>query len=85
MTKKHLQADVWLKNVAPSTELRNWFKHDESKWKGFKEQYFYELDRSSEEIAKLIATVKKGRVTLLYSAKDTQCNQAVGLKEYLSL
>ena len=85
MTKKRLRADVWLKSVAPSTELRNWFKHDPSKWKGFKKRYFMELDRNPQGLEALIAAVKKGNVTLLYSAKDTQCNQAVGLKEYLSL
>ena len=85
MTKKRLRADVWLKSVAPSTELRNWFKHDPSKWKGFKKRYFMELDRNPQGLEALIAAVKKGNVTLLYSAKDTQCNQAVGLKEYLAL
>jgi len=85
MTKKRLRADVWLESVAPSTELRNWFKHDPSKWNGFKKRYFMELDRNPQGLEALIAAVKKGNVTLLYSAKDTQCNQAVGLKEYLSL
>ncbi len=84
MTKKRLRADVWLKTVAPSTELRNWFKHDPSKWKGFKKRYFLELDRNPQDLGTLIAAVKKGHVTLLYSAKDTDCNQAVALKEYLS-
>ena len=84
MTKKRLQADVWQKNMAPSTELRNWFKHDPSKWKGFKARYFLELDHNLEEVKKLIAAVKKGPVTLLYSAKDSDHNQAMALKEYLS-
>ena len=84
MTKKRLGADVWLKSVAPSTDLRNWFKHDPAKWKGFKKRYFLELDQNPEGVATLIAAIKKGLVTLLYSAKDTDCNQAVALKEYLS-
>ena len=83
MTKKRLRADVWLKTVAPSTELRNWFKHDVSKWKGFKNRYFLELDRKPQGLDMLIAAVKKGHVTLLYSAKDSNRNQAVALKEYL--
>jgi len=74
-----------LKSVAPSTELRKWFKHDTSRWKGFKERYFCELDRNPGEVATLIAAVKEGHVTLLYSAKDTNCNQAAALKEYLSV
>ena len=84
MTKKRLRADVWLKSVAPSTELRNWFKHDPSKWRGFKEHYFLELDRNPQGLETLIAAVKIEHMTLLYSAKDTDCNQAVALKEYLS-
>ncbi len=84
MTKIRLRADAWLKSVAPSTELRNWFKHDPSRWKLFKKRYFFELDQNAEEVAMLIDTVKKRPVTLLYSAKDSKFNQAVALKEYLS-
>ncbi len=84
MTKKRLRADAWLKSVAPSTELRNWFKHDPSRWKLFKKRYFFELDQNAEEVTMLIDTVKKRPVTLLYSAKDSKFNQAVALKEYLS-
>lgn len=84
MTKERLQADIWLKSVAPSTALRNWFKHDRSKWSGFKERYFVELDRNSEGVRMIIDAAQKGPVTLLYSARDAKCNQAVALKEYLS-
>ena len=84
MSKGRLRADGWLKNAAPSTELRKWFKHDPSKWDGFKDRYFLELDQNSEEVATLIDAVKKGTVTLLYSAQDTKFNQAAALKEYLS-
>jgi len=84
MTKKRLGADVWLKSVAPSTELRNWFKHDPSKWKGFKARYFMELDQNPAGLATLIDVVQKRVVTLLYSARDNEHNQAVALKEYLS-
>ncbi len=84
-TKTRLRADIWLKTIAPSTELRNWFKHDPSKWNGFKKRYFFELDRNPEEVELIIAAVKKSNVTLLYSAKDTNHNQAIALKEYLSV
>ncbi len=84
MTKKRLRADIWLKTVAPTTELRNWFNHDPSKWNGFKKRYFLELDRNLEEVGPLIAAAKQGHVTLLYSAKDKDHNQAIALKEYLS-
>ena len=84
MTKMRLQGDAWLKNVAPSTQLRKWFNHDPLRWNEFRERYFRELDENSEGLATLVAAVKKGTVTLLYSAKDTDRNQAVALKEYLS-
>lgn len=84
MTKKRLRADVWLKSVAPSTELRNWFKHDPSRWNRFKKRYFFELDQNSEGVRMLIDALEKGPVTLLYSAKNDRFNQAVALKEYLS-
>ena len=67
-TKTRLRADIWLKTIAPSTELRNWFKHDPLKWNGFKKKYFLELDRKREEVKQLIAEVKTSNVTLLYSA-----------------
>ncbi len=79
-----LRADVWLKNVAPSNELRKWFQHDPSKWSRFKERYFAELERNPEGVARLTDAVEKGAITLLYSAKDSNFNQAVALKEYLS-
>lgn len=84
MTKERLRADLWLKTVAPSTALRNWFKHDRSRWDGFKERYFFELDQSPEGVERLMDAIKIGPVTLLYSARDATCNQAVALKEYLS-
>jgi uncharacterized protein YeaO (DUF488 family) len=84
MTKRRIRADLWLKSVAPSTALRNWFKHDRSRWNRFKERYFSELEQNPEGVDKLMDAVKNGPVTLLYSAKDATYNQAVALKEYLS-
>ena len=84
MTKQRLRADIWLKSVAPSAELRNWFKHDPSKWNEFKKRYFRELDQNSEGTRMLIDAVEKEPVTLLYSAKDERFNQAAALVQYLS-
>ena len=83
MTKERMQADLWLKDVAPSTVLRKWFGHDRSKWEAFKNRYFLELDAKSEVVARLLDGAVKGRLTLLFSAHDTECNQAVALREYL--
>jgi uncharacterized protein YeaO (DUF488 family) len=83
MTKERVQADLWLKDVAPSTVLRKWFGHDRSKWEAFKSRYFLELDAKSEVVGRLLDEAVKGRLTLLFSAHDTECNQAVALSEYL--
>ena len=83
MTKSQVQADLWLKDVAPSTALRKWFGHDRSKWEAFKSRYFSELDADSEAVRRLLDEAAKGRLTLIFSAKDAECNQAVALTEYL--
>ncbi len=83
MTKEQVQADRWLREVAPSTALRKWFGHDQLKWEAFKLRYFSELDAKPEAMETLINEAAKGRLTLLFSARDTECNQAVALREYL--
>lgn len=83
MTKEQAQADLWLKDVAPSTELRKWFGHDQAKWQAFKHRYFLELETKPDVVSRLHDKVEKGRVTLLFAAKDTECNHARALKEYL--
>lgn len=81
--KENLKLDDWLKEVAPSGDLRKWFSHDPQKWKRFKELYFEELNRDGSEINVLKKYVHTGKATLLYSSKDTEHNNAVALKEYL--
>ena len=83
MTQAQVQADLWLKDVAPSTALRKWFGHDRSKWEVFKSRYFLELDAKSEAVAPLLDEAAKTRLTLLFSARDAEYNQAVALREYL--
>jgi uncharacterized protein YeaO (DUF488 family) len=83
MTKIRLHADLWLKDAAPSTDLRKWFNHDRSKWEKFKGRYFSELELKPQVIQQILELSKKGRITLLFSAHDEQCNQAVALQEYL--
>src|SRR4051794_7232211 len=74
------QLDEWNKEVAPSAELRRWFNHDKDKFAEFRRRYLEELE-SSAAAEKL--KQKTGRITLLYSAKDTEHNQAAVLKEFL--
>ncbi len=83
LTKDAAQVDLWLKDVAPSGELRKWFNHDPARWGEFASRYFRELAEHPEALEQLLARVHKGRVTLLYSAKDQEHNNAVALKEYL--
>ena len=83
MTKERVKADLWLKDVAPGTDLRKWFNHDRSRWEKFKSRYFSELDEKPQMIKQILELAKNGRVTLLFSAHDDECNQAVALKEYL--
>jgi len=73
----------WVREVAPSSELRKWFGHDPKKWRGFMSRYFKELDEQPETWLKIFEAAKRGSVTLLYGAKDTEHNQAVALKAYL--
>ncbi|MCP5426382.1 MAG: DUF488 domain-containing protein [Gammaproteobacteria bacterium] len=81
--KDALRMDAWLKDVAPSTELRKWFNHDPGKWKEFQRRYRVELDRCSATWEPILAAAKKGAVTLLFSSHDMEHNNAVALKIYL--
>jgi len=81
--KEEADWDEWLKELAPSTELRKWFDHDPEKWPDFKRKYKEEL-KSNEAVANFIRDHKKGKtITLLYSAHDEAHNQAMVLQEYL--
>jgi uncharacterized protein YeaO (DUF488 family) len=81
--KTSLRIDGWLKDAAPSTELRKWFSHDPEKWQAFRRKYVAELDRAPEAWAPIREAARKGTVTLLYSSHDTEHNNAVALKEYI--
>ncbi len=81
--KESLKLDGWLKEVAPSDELRRWFAHDPQKWQEFQERYFDELDARPEAWHPLVEAARVGDITLLYGASDTEHNNAVALKAYL--
>jgi uncharacterized protein YeaO (DUF488 family) len=83
LSKASASVDLWLKTLAPSTELRQWFGHDPEKWVQFRQRYFAELDGQAEAVDKVLKMAKRRRVTLLYGAKDTLHNNAVALMEYL--
>ena len=81
--KSEAEIDAWLKDVAPSHELRRWFNHDPEKWSEFKSRYFQELAKKEKILQELRSKAAVGPVTLLYGAKDSEHNNAVALKEYL--
>lgn len=75
--------DLWLKEIAPSEDLRKWFGHDLKKCGVFKEKYHKELRSKQDMLSQITSHSKNGTVTLLYAAKEEGCNNAVALKEYL--
>ena len=81
--KEKLEMEVWLKDVAPSPGLRKWFSHDPAKWAEFQRRYRAELESNPEAWQPILEAAKQGDVTLLYSARDTEHNSAVLLKEFL--
>lgn len=84
ITKEAARVDVWMKEVAPSNELRKWFGHDEKRWPGFQKRFQAELDEKKELLGELKRMEKKhGALTLLYGAKDEEHNQAIVLLNIL--
>jgi uncharacterized protein YeaO (DUF488 family) len=85
INKENAGVDLWLKEIAPSNELRKWFGHDPQRWTEFKMKYFHELEEKKELVDQIIEKAKAGDVVLLYGSKDIKYNNAVVLKEYLKL
>jgi uncharacterized protein YeaO (DUF488 family) len=84
MKKEALAADAWMKEVAPSTELRRWFGHRPDRWEEFRRRYREELDANPGAWEPILEAAGHGTVTLLYSAHDTLHNGAVALRDYLA-
>ena len=83
VSKKNAQIDIWMKDIAPSNELRKWFNHDAEKWGEFRVRYFSELDHKSELVKEVLNRAKTGTLTLVFSAKEERYNNAAALREYL--
>jgi len=84
VSKERAALDLWMKTVAPSPELRQWFGHDPKKWSEFQQRYRAELREHGAELAELRAHARKGTVTLLFGARDVEHNEAVVLKDVLA-
>lgn len=83
ISKEQAQIDQWLKEISPSNELRKAYKNGNLDWEEFKANYFKELESHQEELQKLARQAEKEQITFVYSAKNTEQNNAVALKEYL--
>lgn len=86
MRKDEAPLDEWLKAVAPSNELRRWYGHDHQKWQAFRTRYKHELeadDAAREALQRLRELAEGGTLTLLYSSRETEYNNAAALRDYL--
>ena len=83
LTKEKARIDLWLKEIAPSTELRKWFAHDPDKWKSFRGRYQTEI-RNNEDLIKVLKDkASEGTITLIYGARDEKHNEALVLRQFL--
>lgn len=83
LAKEEAAMDLWLKEIAPSNELRKWFGHDPAKWEEFKKRFFQELDQKTDLVDQIISKAKESDLVFLYAAKDEKHNNAVALKEFV--
>jgi uncharacterized protein YeaO (DUF488 family) len=83
LTKEKASVDLWLKEIAPSTELRKWFGHDPAKWKNFRARYETEIRHNPSLFAVLKQKAREGTITLIYGARDEKHNEALVLKQLL--
>lgn len=83
LTKEKASIDLWLKEIAPSTELRKWFGHDPDKWDRFRGRYETEIRHQNDLIEILKEKAGQGTITLIYAARDEKHNEAQVLKQYL--
>ncbi len=84
LKKEKARIDEWLKDIAPSTELRKWYSHDPDKWEEFKKRYKNEIKDKKSILDELKAESRKQTITLIFSSREAQLNNAEALKEFLS-
>jgi uncharacterized protein YeaO (DUF488 family) len=83
ISKAGAQIHYWAKEVAPSAELRKWYRHEADKWEKFKRRYFAELDRRSNDVKKLVDLLQSGPCTFLFASKECELNNAHALRDYM--
>ncbi len=83
ITKERAAVDLWLKDIAPSPELRKWFGHNAAKWEEFRKRYWTELEDKQELVKSLLQKSKEETITFVYASRDEKYNGAVALKMFL--
>jgi uncharacterized protein YeaO (DUF488 family) len=83
VSKERARVDLWLKDAAPSTDLRRWFGHDPDRWPEFRRRYYAELKTRPESLAELAPLLERGPVTFIYGSREERYNAAVALRDYL--
>lgn len=83
VSRRALAIDAWMRDLAPSTRLRKWFDHDPARWEAFQQRYFRELRGRTRALRELRERIARGRVTLVYGARDPDHNNAVALRTFL--
>ncbi|HEY8505868.1 MAG TPA: DUF488 domain-containing protein [Gemmataceae bacterium] len=83
LSKERAAVDLWLKDLAPSTELRKWYGHDPARWEEFRQRYRQELRQKKDAVRLLKQKGEEGTVTLVYAARDEQHSGALALKQFL--
>ena len=83
LRKANANIDLWVKHLAPSNELRQWYGHDPAKWSEFKQRYYGELEANPEAVEAFLEYLRDGNATLVYSSREERLNNAVALQEYV--
>jgi uncharacterized protein YeaO (DUF488 family) len=83
ISKAKAAVDIWIKEIAPSPELRKWFSHEDTKWEEFRERYWKELEANPVNVQRLKDLSAKGKITLIFSTRDEERNSAAVLRDYL--
>jgi uncharacterized protein YeaO (DUF488 family) len=83
LSREKAHIDLWLKELAPSTELRKWFNHEPEKWDEFRRRYLQELQQQPEALAHAIDAMGTGPVTLVFGAREARYNDAVALRDFI--
>jgi uncharacterized protein YeaO (DUF488 family) len=83
LTKARAAVDLWVKDMAPSSDLRKWFGHDPARWRQFRQRYWKELQDKKDDVDVLRQKARGGKVTFIYAAHDEEHNGALALKEFI--